>query len=342
MKKIVLLLLCCCIAYPMEYNNKLVITSGACSVQGEKDNYEDSYDLDNKSSAVFDGHGTEKVAALAKSLFFSKFKEYMQDNTTEYSVKNGLFYALDACEEQMWKEPIAYPQPYDKNRWQDEALASHGGSTALASHIEQIDNPFCERTSYILHIIWLGDSRAIVGNNKSVIFATRDHKPTDPQETAYIEQWGGFVCSDERVCGDLATSRALGDIDLKKSFRQGPLNATPDYASIILTEDESFYLEVSDGFTDVIKNEEIPQLIKDSRTLSPQELKTKYPIRYTKWDHGPGGRSRKNLYRKINANQFCNSAKQIATRLVYIAMANRGSTDDVTVIVKLFNWKSSQ
>ena len=53
-------------------------------------------------------------------------------------------------------------------------------------------------------------------------FATKDHKPDDPEETRRIEKSGGFVSLPPqtyipRVNGQLALSRAFGDFQLKMS-----------------------------------------------------------------------------------------------------------------------------
>ena len=55
-----------------------------------------------------------------------------------------------------------------------------------------------------------------------VKFATKDHKPDDPEETKRIEASGGFVTLPPktyipRVNGQLALSRAFGDFQLKMS-----------------------------------------------------------------------------------------------------------------------------
>ena len=60
----------------------------------------------------------------------------------------------------------------------------------------------------------IGDSRSVLCSAQKVAFATSDHKPTNPDERARIEQAGGHV-TQGRVNGQLAVSRALGDFELK-------------------------------------------------------------------------------------------------------------------------------
>jgi serine/threonine protein phosphatase PrpC len=90
----------------------------------------------------------------------------------------------------------------------------------------------CTCTGVLLtpqHIIVfnVGDSRTLILNenhkeNDMILFATKDHKPDDPEETARIEKSGGFVTLPPRtyiprVNGQLALSRAFGDFQLKMS-----------------------------------------------------------------------------------------------------------------------------
>lgn len=56
-----------------------------------------------------------------------------------------------------------------------------------------------------------GDSRAVLSRSGKAIELTRDHKPLEPMERQRIELCGGFVCSDGRLCGELAVARAIGD-----------------------------------------------------------------------------------------------------------------------------------
>ena len=56
--------------------------------------------------------------------------------------------------------------------------------------------------------------QAVLCTAGQVRFATEDHKPQSPEESARVKAAGGFVIMG-RVCGNLAVSRALGDYDFK-------------------------------------------------------------------------------------------------------------------------------
>ena len=62
----------------------------------------------------------------------------------------------------------------------------------------------------------IGDSRSVVCRKSAFFFATDDHKPTHYSERMRIEKAGGHV-SQNRVNGQLAVSRALGDFEMKRN-----------------------------------------------------------------------------------------------------------------------------
>ena len=62
----------------------------------------------------------------------------------------------------------------------------------------------------------IGDSRSVVCRKNAFFFATEDHKPTHYSERMRIEKAGGHV-SQNRVNGQLAVSRALGDFEMKRN-----------------------------------------------------------------------------------------------------------------------------
>lgn len=109
----------------------------------------------------------------------------------------------------------------------------------------------------------VGDSRCVVGSmtNGTTTSLTDDHKPSNPEERARIENAGGFVMGD-RVNGELAMSRALGDFRYKRDVSQQtheyPVICYPDVAVHQRSgkKDEILVL-ACDGVFDVMKNAEV-------------------------------------------------------------------------------------
>lgn len=61
-----------------------------------------------------------------------------------------------------------------------------------------------------------GDSRAIAGVNGKIEVLSKDHKPNNESELKRICEGGGYV-EFNRVNGNLALSRALGDFVFKRN-----------------------------------------------------------------------------------------------------------------------------
>lgn len=105
----------------------------------------------------------------------------------------------------------------------------------------------------------LGDSRCIIFQGTNIIYASKDHKPTNIEETKRIKQAGSSVLN-ERIMGVLAVSRVFGDFDYKKIGNMydgvyGPASAVPEVTviniipplRIIMTSDAPYE---RDAFTD--------------------------------------------------------------------------------------------
>lgn len=89
----------------------------------------------------------------------------------------------------------------------DEAIKEQmAGSTAITALIK--DNK--------LYCANAGDSRAIACKNGSLVMLSHDHKPNNPEEMDRIYNAGGWV-EFNRVNGNLALSRALGDFLFKRN-----------------------------------------------------------------------------------------------------------------------------
>lgn len=66
-----------------------------------------------------------------------------------------------------------------------------------------------------------GDSRSIGCRNGQVVILSNDHKPMNPEESTRIYKAGGWV-EFNRVNGNLALSRALGDYIFKRNDEKPP------------------------------------------------------------------------------------------------------------------------
>lgn len=94
----------------------------------------------------------------------------------------------------------------------DESTIEHmAGSTAVVVLVKD-GQLFCANA---------GDSRAIASINGNVEVLSMDHKPNNDKEYKRICEAGGWV-EYNRVNGNLALSRALGDFVFKKNSGKNP------------------------------------------------------------------------------------------------------------------------
>jgi len=116
-----------------------------------------------------------------------------------------------------------------------------------------------------------GDSRLILVKGGAVAFASKDHKPDNPEEMKRIFAAGGTVFAS-RVNGDLSVSRALGDFLYKSVSGLGPaeqpITCVPE-VTIIQREDslDQFLLIACDGIWDVVSNETAASFIQEKMTI---------------------------------------------------------------------------
>lgn len=89
----------------------------------------------------------------------------------------------------------------------DESLKEQMAGTTAITVLIKDDKLFCANA---------GDSRAIGCKNGEVESLSFDHKPNNPDEMDRIYRAGGWV-ELNRVNGNLALSRALGDFVFKKN-----------------------------------------------------------------------------------------------------------------------------
>mmetsp|Transcript_16387 Transcript_16387/g.23388 ORF Transcript_16387/g.23388 Transcript_16387/m.23388 type:complete len:460 (+) Transcript_16387:231-1610(+) len=111
-----------------------------------------------------------------------------------------------------------------------------------------------------------GDSRAIFSSTKSQsIPLSYDHKPSDEYELTRIVNAGGYV-SNDRINGDLAVARGLGDFRFKTMQNLTPdlqkVTALPDIIALNRNVEEDLFMFIGcDGIWDVCSNENAAQTI---------------------------------------------------------------------------------
>ncbi|MEW5307044.1 MAG: hypothetical protein WDW36_009464 [Sanguina aurantia] len=102
--------------------------------------------------------------------------------------------------------------------------------------------------------VWVancGDSRAILCRNGLAVPLSLDHKATRRDEIMRVEAAGGYVWFD-RVMGELAVSRAIGDHCLRPY-----VIAVPDITRLSRQPGDSLLILASDGLWDVCDNQDV-------------------------------------------------------------------------------------
>lgn len=219
---------------------------GSSCMQGWRVHMEDSHthilslpdDPGTAFFAVYDGHGGANVAEYA-GMHLHKFvvKQPEFKSNVEQAMKKAFLDLDDAM-------------------LSEESTVEHmAGSTAVVIVIK--DNQlFCANA---------GDSRAVASINGQVEVLSLDHKPNNDIEYKRICEAGGWV-EYNRVNGNLALSRALGDFIFKRNAYKNPeeqiVTAYPDVEIRDITEDWEFVVLACDGIWDVLTNEDVIQFCR--------------------------------------------------------------------------------
>ena len=236
-----------------EGSNK-ILKYACSSMQGWRISMEDAHITepnftDNSSLfAVFDGHGGKEVAMFCERHFATELKQnknFLKGNFETALKENFLKMDELIMSEEGHKELMELCDPMMEMR---------AGCTANVVLI--VDN--------VAYIANAGDSRCLAYTNQGKIEKlSEDHKPEDPKEFKRITKAGGFVVHG-RVCGNLNLSRAIGDMEFKKSEGLKPeeqmISAEPDVVRRVL-RDDSFLLIGCDGMWELMSDEQICAMV---------------------------------------------------------------------------------
>lgn len=286
--------------------------SGNCSKLGPRDRNEDAFVVINdiygycssqnefykescKSQgyyAVFDGHCGNQAAIFCSNEFHRiLFKHPLFCSDLQSAI-------LETCKK---VDDIFLKICREKN--------INAGTTALGAIIRQNS----------LTVFGIGDCQAVLSRHKSAMNMNKPHKPGRPDETKRVLDANGWITEEKelymgrlhrmdlsdplivdkakdvkwvtinRVCGEIAVSRSIGDPDYKgfmcdepvKTFFSWPDNHNqmfkadliipdPEFTSTNLMPEDEFLIIASDGLWDVITEQEsverVEQGFKDGQT----------------------------------------------------------------------------
>ncbi|XP_072170753.1 probable protein phosphatase 2C T23F11.1 [Diadema setosum] len=226
--------------------NHLVKVGSSC-MQGWRINMEDAHtqllaideDEDAAFFAVYDGHGGAKVAQYAGQHLHRKLA-----NQSAY--KRGDI--PEAIKEAFLK--------LDEDMLNDEAMKDElAGTTALVAVLKN-NKVYCGN---------VGDSRGVMSISGYAKPLSFDHKPGNEKESKRIIAAGGWV-EFNRVNGNLALSRALGDFVFKRNGSKGPeeqiVTAVPDVTETDISAESEFMVLACDGIWDVLTNQEVVDFVR--------------------------------------------------------------------------------
>lgn len=225
---------------------------GLCAMQGWRMSMEDAHVVQpnvlNESDkdhialySIFDGHGGASVAQYCGEKITSIPQK--QESFKKRNLSQALIDTYLTADEDLLKDPVL------RN--------DYSGCTATSILVSKLQN--------LLVCGNAGDSRTVVSTKGRAKALSYDHKPTLASERSRIVAAKGFVEMD-RVNGNLALSRAIGDFEFKSNSELPPheqiVTAVPDIIEHKLNyDDDEFVILACDGIWDCLSSQECVDLV---------------------------------------------------------------------------------
>lgn len=242
---------------------------------------------------VFDGHGGADAAHHCQETMHERLKEAILSTYLGNKEVEDLGPNM-VCSSEAFSRALA-----EAFRVTDEDFAKIGGESEELSLVGTTA-VVALLSSQSMYVANAGDSRAVLYRNGKALALTDDHKAAREDETARVEAAGGQILfwNGVRVMGLLAVSRAIGDHSLRPY-----VIADPEVTVVNRHASDELLIMASDGLWDVISNQEACTLAKKCLLRAQQK-----------------GSSREN-------------AARVAATVLTRAAVDRGSRDNVTVLV---------
>ncbi|OIW15279.1 hypothetical protein TanjilG_08076 [Lupinus angustifolius] len=273
----------CCSAIAIDAPSSLTevpgIRWGSIALQGMREEMEDDIIVRPDSlhgfsfAAVFDGHGGVSSVQFLRDELYKECLEALQGGLL--LVEKDFKAIKEALEEAFVKADTRLLKWLEMNREEDES-----GATATAVFIG-------DDKLLVSHI---GDSSVVLCRSGKAEMLTSPHRPygnnkASLQEIKRIREAGGWI-SNGRICGDIAVSRAFGDMRFKTKknemlqkgaqegrwtekfisrvrFNNDLVVACPDIYQVTLGSDTEFLVLASDGLWDYISSSDAVSFVRD-------------------------------------------------------------------------------
>eukprot|EP01041_Mallomonas_annulata_P012140 gene12140-25478_t len=251
---------------PLDFISKSGFPVGAVGVQGLRPSMEDAHiivELANSSNStllcIFDGHGGAGAANFAANNFSiifesnSSWQTYINDKNGQYKPE----LIIDALKESFLELDDQIRIEQYRTQFEDRS-----GSTAVCTII----------TPRFIICANAGDSRCVLGTHKKTLGLSLDHKPNNDEEKKRIENAGGKI-KNNRVDGDLAVARGLGDFKFKSDRRRASneqkIIANPGVIIHERNEHDDVLIMACDGLWDVISSTAAVNFVR-KRFIDPE------------------------------------------------------------------------
>lgn len=106
----------------------------------------------------------------------------------------------------------------------------------------------------------LGDTRCVISEDGVARAISTDHKPTDEREQERIKRYGGEVFNN-RVEGELAVSRSLGDF----LYKESGVICHPEVCREKIGPSAEYLIIATDGIWDVLDNNDAVKIVNETK-----------------------------------------------------------------------------
>ncbi|ERN16642.1 hypothetical protein AMTR_s00051p00099980 [Amborella trichopoda] len=226
---------------------------GSFSTRGRRETMEDThfllpqmeYEKNISLFGIFDGHRGAAAAEFAVQAIPGFFKSLTGATTSPADALVGAFVNTD----------LAFRKELESCRKSHRKIQKdwHPGCTGITSLI----------IGDTLFVANAGDCRAILCRQGLSYSLSKDHVANCPKERERVIEAGGQVkwqIDAWRVgVAALQVTRSIGDDDLKPA-----VTAEPEITQVRLSEDDEYLVMASDGLWDVVCNEDVVSIIRDT------------------------------------------------------------------------------